>query len=164
MIKVFVSACLFGEPVRYSGTELLFGDETLRQWLDEGRAMSFCPEVASGLTVPRPPSEIRGGSGADVLEGDARVYNIESEDLTDNFIKGANLALKFVFSNKLGLVILKDGSPSCGSTYIYDGMFTGLHKNGMGVTAALFQKNGIPVFNQNQVPEAAAYLEKTAYS
>jgi len=45
MIKVLVSACLLGEPVRYSGTELLFGDETLRQWLDEGRAMSFCPEV-----------------------------------------------------------------------------------------------------------------------
>ena len=43
---------------------------------------------------------------------------------------------------------LAENSPSCGSSTIYDGSFTGITIPGTGVTAALLEKNGVKVFNQ----------------
>jgi uncharacterized protein YbbK (DUF523 family) len=49
MEKILVSACLLGEKVRYSGRAATCDDPVLRRWLAEGRIVSFCPEVASGV-------------------------------------------------------------------------------------------------------------------
>ena len=57
------------------------------------------------------------------------------------------------------LAVLKENSPSCGSTHVYDGTFTGTRVAGQGVTAALFEANGIRVFSERTLAEAAAYLE-----
>jgi uncharacterized protein YbbK (DUF523 family) len=57
------------------------------------------------------------------------------------------------------VAILKDGSPSCGSSYVYDGTFTSTRVDGEGVTAELMRRHGIRVFSEHQLDAAAAYVE-----
>ncbi|MFZ2490208.1 MAG: 2-thiouracil desulfurase family protein, partial [Thermoanaerobaculia bacterium] len=44
-MKVLVSACLLGAPVRYDGRDKKSGDPILERWIEEGRVVSVCPEV-----------------------------------------------------------------------------------------------------------------------
>ncbi|CUK15282.1 Uncharacterized conserved protein [Achromobacter ruhlandii] len=55
MQYVLVSACLLGHPVRYDGRSVPGDHAVLAGWLDAGRVVSVCPEVAGGLPIPRPP-------------------------------------------------------------------------------------------------------------
>ncbi len=48
--------------------------------------------------------------------------------------------------------MLTDGSPTCGSQFIYDGTFSG-RKPGSGVAAALLREHGIAVFSDQQLPQ-----------
>ncbi|MNI92019.1 hypothetical protein D3C73_1497620 [compost metagenome] len=54
-------------------------------------------------------------------------------------------------------VVLKQNSPSCGSTMIYNGEFAGRKIPGEGVTAALLRRNGIEVISED---ELAARVEE----
>ena len=44
--------------------------------------------------------------------------------------------------------ILKERSPSCGSSAVYDGSFSGRVVPGAGVAAALLMENGVRVFSE----------------
>jgi uncharacterized protein YbbK (DUF523 family) len=156
--QVLVSACLLGQRVRYNGRSADANDAILSRWVDEGRVVAFCPEVAGGLGVPRPAAEIDGGDGAAVIDGRALVVTQERTDLTDRFLRGAQLALDAAKAQGVRIAILKDGSPSCGSLSIYDGTFGGRTRPGPGVTAALLERHGIRVFSETMVEEAARYL------
>lgn len=158
MIKVLVSACLLGERVRYHGGDARVEDVILERWRSEGRLVPACPEVAGGLPVPRPAAEMVGGDGTQVLEGGASVRDRAGRDVTRAFLGGARDALDVALARGARLAILKDGSPSCGSSYVYDGTFRGQRSEGMGVTAAVLAAGGIRVFSERQVAEAAAYL------
>ena len=158
MIRVLVSSCLLGEPVRYHGGHALTEDLVLRAWDEEGRLVPFCPEVAGGLGVPRPAAEIRGGDGLSVLGQTARVVTREDEDVSDAFLRGARLALEEARRHDVGLAVLTARSPSCGSIEIYDGSFTGRRQAGVGVTTALLESEGIRVFSHEQTDDALAYL------
>lgn len=160
--KVLVSACLLGEPVRYDGTGNEVDSEVLAEWRRRGRIVAFCPEVAGELGTPRPPAEIVGGTGGDVLEGEARVETEQGEDVTDAFIAGARAALRTARSSDVAAAILKSRSPSCGSRSIYDGSFSGARRSGRGVTAALLERHGIRVFGEDEIDDAARYLRAVA--
>ena len=67
---MLVSACLLGLPCRYDCRAC--PELPLQELGARGRVLSCCPEVLGGLGVPRPPAEIVGGDGQDVLEGRAR--------------------------------------------------------------------------------------------
>ena len=54
---------------------------------------------------------------------------------------------------------MKESSPSCGSSKIHDGSFSGAKIEGQGVTAALLKEAGFAVFSENQLKEADEYLE-----
>ncbi len=149
MQKIIVSSCLLGEPVRYNGKIFSINLYNHNNLTDKFEIISFCPEVCAGMQVPREPAEINSGDGESVLTGNSRVIDRGNRDVTQFFKKGAESALKTCVYNKALFVILKDGSPSCGSTYIYDGTFTGKIIKGRGVTTALLEKNGITVFNEN---------------
>lgn len=138
---ILVSACLAGIPCRYDGSTL--PDPEIQGLVARGIAIPICPEAAGGLPTPRPPAEISGGDGQDVLEGRARVVRQDGTDVTEAFLKGALSALSL--AQKLGVkkAILKAHSPSCGVNFIYDGSFTGTLKEGMGVTAAILRREGI---------------------
>jgi len=157
-IFILVSACLLGEKVRYTGADSLSAHPVLRRWLDEGRVVPFCPELAGGLGVPRPPAEIQGGGGAAVLDGQARVVTRGGADVTDAFVRGATLAAQAARARDVRLAILKEGSPSCGSSRIADGSFSGTKVPGHGVTAALLERDGVRVFSEHEIDAAAAYL------
>ena len=152
--RILVSACLLGAKVRYNGQSLEIKDKILQIWQKENLLVPFCPEVAGGLTIPRPPAEISGGDGDAVINGTAKVVSIRGEDLSKQFIKGAQKALALCQKHSIKLAILTENSPSCGSTYIYDGTFTGVKIPGQGVTAALLQKHNIRTFSQYQIQDA----------
>jgi uncharacterized protein YbbK (DUF523 family) len=157
--RILVSACLLGRRVRYDGGSKTSDDETLAVWRAEGRLVPFCPEVEGGLAVPRPPAEIEGGvGGAAVLAGTARILTPDGDDVTNAFLSGAQQALAVATSFGVRMAILKEGSPSCGPLRIYDGTFRGHVTPGQGVTAALLELNGIRVFGEDRIPEAAVHL------
>jgi uncharacterized protein YbbK (DUF523 family) len=159
MKHVLVSACLLGSPVRYNGAHKRSGSEVLLRWLQQGRVVSVCPEVAGGLPVPRPPAEILAGAGgASVIAGLAKVVDPEANDVSAEFVAGAKHALQLAQSRGIRVAVLKEGSPSCGSGFIYDGSFTGAKVQQLGVTAAMLHNAGIKVFSEEQFSEANAYL------
>jgi uncharacterized protein YbbK (DUF523 family) len=159
MIRILISACLLGDKVRYNGRDAASDSMILRAWLAEGRVVRFCPEVAGGLGVPRPPAEIVGGAGGGaVLDGAARLMTEGGADVTPAFLAGAQSALEAARANGVRLAVLKEGSPSCGVRRVNDGTFSGRKIDGRGVTAALLARHGIRVFSDEEIDAAAAYL------
>lgn len=141
-----MSACLVGFEVKYNGSHNL--NDQLKKWFKEKKALPVCPEVLGGLSIPREPAEIVGGNGEDVLDGKARVMTKMGNDVTKQFIAGAEETLKFVKEAGANIIILKERSPSCGSSMIYNGNFNGEKIIGEGVTAALLKRNGILVVSE----------------
>ncbi|WNS43688.1 DUF523 domain-containing protein [Paenibacillus sp. MMS20-IR301] len=146
---IIVSSCLAGMQVRYNGTDCL--NERIRQLLDSGQAVAVCPELMGGFSTPREPAEIIGGSGRDVLEGRAQVVDRTGNDVTAMYIAGAQAALEQAKGLKAAVVVLKENSPSCGSSMIYNGKFAGVKMPGEGVTAALLRLHGIEVISEEQL-------------
>lgn len=150
--KILVSACLLGRPVRYNGSAKAVSHPALDQWQREGRLVSICPELTAGFSVPRPPAEIaEGRSGEAVLSGEARVVEATGADVTDLYFAGARAALALARENDCRFALLIDGSPSCGSGFIYDGTFAARNHVGAGVTAALLRQHGIEVFAETEI-------------
>ena len=123
-----VSACLMGLCTRYDGATK--PNAECRDFLQKSICIPVCPEQLGGLSTPRPPAEIIGGDGRDVLQGKARIITINGEDVTASFIKGAQQVLQLAGIQDISGVCLKAGSPSCGVSEI------------MGVTAALLREHG----------------------
>ena len=113
--------------------------------------MLVCPEVDGGLGTPRPPAEIVGGDGADVLAGRARVLTAGGADVTAAYVEGARRALRAAQEAGATRAILKTRSPSCGKGDIYDGSFSRSLRAGDGVTAALLAEHGIEVLRDDEV-------------
>lgn len=158
-LKVLVSACLLGQPVRYDGRASGHPD-LLQRWQAEGRVVALCPEVAGGLSTPRPPAEIPGGQGSKVLGGSAKVLTASGEDVSNAFITGAELALALVRRHAIRLAVLKSGSPSCGNRLTYDGTFSGVKVVGEGVTTALLRRAGVLVFSELELDQALLALQR----
>jgi len=158
MQRILVSACLLGQRVRYDGGDAALDDATFRRWLDEGRLVGFCPEAAGGLPVPRQPAELEHGDAEAVLHGRAAVRTRGGVEVTDAFLRGAELALAECGRHGIRLAVLKEGSPSCGVDLVNDGGFSGHKIAGQGLTARLLTRHGIRVFSEHQIPAASAYL------
>ncbi len=140
---VLVSACLAGRACRFDGSA--DPDDRVARLVAEGRAVLVCPEEDGGLGTPRPPAEIVGGDGHDVLAGEARVVTAAGVDVTDEYLRGARVALERARRRGVTGAILKARSPSCGKGRIYDGSFSRKQSEGDGVTAALLSQEGIDI-------------------
>jgi len=150
MKKVLVSACLLGERVRFDGRTKDSGSSVLQRWLAEGRVVRVCPEVAGGLPVPRPPAE---------QQADGRVVTDTGVDVSAEFTRGAAEALRLVREHGIAVAVMKEGSPSCGSGFIYDGTFSKTRiVGGEGETVRLLRANGVRVFSELQWEEAAQLI------
>ena len=115
--------------------------------------------MRAGFSVPRSPVEIIGSNGFAVLDGFAAVLDSNGKDVTRLMLAGAQAILELAQSNNIRVAVLKDGSPSCGRTYIHNGQFRGVKKRGeAGVTTALLQRHGIAVFSEHQIAEAERHL------
>jgi uncharacterized protein YbbK (DUF523 family) len=154
--KILISACLAGLPVRYNGSAKPLLHDAVDRWRAEGRLVALCPELSGGFQVPRPPAEIENGrDGEDVLDGRARVLEISGLDVSAAYIAGARIALDVARDNGCRHALLIDGSPSCGSGFVYDGTFSGMRHAGQGVTAALLRRSGIVVYSDREVDRLA---------
>ncbi|MBD9371258.1 DUF523 domain-containing protein [Rhizobium sp. ARZ01] len=157
--KILISACLMGLPVRYDGSAKPLLHEAVSRWREEGRLVTFCPELAGGFSIPRPAAEIeRAMDGGDVLDGSARVIEASGRDVSDGFVEGARHALEIARENGCRHALLIDGSPSCGSGFVYDGSFSGKRQAGEGVTSAYLRRHSISVFAHTEVERLVAEL------
>lgn len=141
MERILISACLVGDNVKYNGGNNK--NPLISKLLEKYELVPFCPEVEGGLPTPRHPSEQRG----------EQVVNDTDEDVTDEFNRGADLALNICLYLKISKAILKERSPSCGVHEIYDGSFSHKVIPGMGVTAALLKRKGITIYSEDEIPE-----------
>src|SRR5580692_3128691 len=130
MEKVLVSSCLLGNPVRYNGQDAKVKSQIIEKWTAQGRVIPVCPELSGGGSVPRPPAEIIGMNGFAVLDGFAVVLDDRGNDITRQLVAGAYAVLELAQLNGASVAVLKDGSPSCGRTFIHNGQFRGLKKRG----------------------------------
>jgi len=137
---ILVSACLLGAKCQYNG-ENDFTKELLEFLKDKGEFIAVCPEVLGGLPIPR--------DGAEIVKG--KVKTTKGDDVTKEFLSGAEKVLEIAKENNVDLAILKAKSPSCGVGTIYDGTFSRKLINGDGVTAALLRKNGIKVMTEKDI-------------
>jgi len=134
-----VSGCLLGIPCRYDGrySTLRLEDETIGK-LDL-TVIPVCPEQLGGLPTPRSPAEIQGGDGFDVIMGRARVVTRDGQDVTEQYIRGAQQVVRIAQITGATMMITKMKSPSCSASGIYNGTFSRTLIKGMGVTAALLR-------------------------
>ncbi|MCP1125819.1 DUF523 domain-containing protein [Bacillus sp. 3103sda1] len=144
---IVISACLAGIACRYDGNDNLV--TKIQELLEKEETILICPEVLGGLPTPRTPAEIVGGNGDDVLNGTAKVIDQNGNDVTEIFIAGAYEALHQIKDLNPEYIILKERSPSCGSSVIYTGEFNGQKQNGYGVTTALFRRHGFTVISED---------------
>ena len=149
---IIVSACLLGENCKYSGGNNK--SENVIKYLEDKEYILVCPEQLGGLSTPRNPSEIityGNKDGNDVLSGCTKVLSNKGIDVTKNFIQGAEETLKIAKEHNAKTAILKAGSPSCGYKKIYDGTFLGNKIQGMGVTAAILNKENISLLDEDYI-------------
>ena len=134
-----ISACLVGKNVKYDGTNNL--NDGVINFLKDKKYILICPEVAGCLPTPRVPSEIKN----------KRVINKNNEDVTENFLLGAEKEMNRLIANHVDVVILKSNSPSCGYKKIYDGTFSGKLIDGNGIFTELAIKNNIKVLTEKDI-------------
>lgn len=146
---ILVSACLLGINCKYNGDNNK-NDEVV-EYLRDKQFIIICPEQLGGMSTPREPSEIVRLDGEAVIKGQTSVINNKRLDVTRKFKQGAQESLKIAQIYNCKEAILKEGSPSCGSNYIYDGTFSGKKIDGVGVTTALLRINGIKVMNEKEL-------------
>ncbi len=150
---VLVSACLLGEPCRYDGAAKASPRvlELLRA--DNPRAsvavVPICPEAAGGLGIPRPPVELRGCAGAEVLAGRAQALTKDdSRDVTPAFLQGAAFAVAAAERFGARRAILKERSPSCGSRKVW---VDGELREGEGIACAALRAAGVHVQSDEEI-------------
>lgn len=147
--KILVSECLYGgRTVRYDGADVPLEDPVFLKWKEEERFVVICPEVFSGLPTPRPDSQ-RKGDG---------VFTKAGADVTKEYRKGAEEAVRLAREEDVCFCIMKANSPSCGSKEIYDGTHTDTKCAGQGIAVELLRNAGFKVFDEEDIKEAAALL------
>ena len=139
MKKILVSACLFGNNCRYKGDNCF--SEKLAA-LGKGNVLiPVCPEQLGGLSTPRHPAERIGG----------KVISDVGVDVTEEYNRGADIAVEVAKANAVDYCVLKANSPSCGKGVIYDGTFTGGKRTGNGVTVEKLLAEGFVVLTENEI-------------
>ena len=146
-MRVAISPCLLGAPVRYDG-----GSKPISEVIELAQKVEVvrvCPETASGLPVPRPPAEQREG----------RVYLSDGRDVTREFDLGARRCLDALGRSPVSLAVLKAKSPSCGVGLVYDGTYSGRLVPGRGVFAARLEEEGVCVVTEDTVKSCKPSVE-----
>lgn len=143
-MNILVSACLLGLCCRYDGCAK--PNEEILALRGKYTLIPVCPEQLGGLATPRLPAERKG----------ERVVTKTGFDVTEEYVRGAQQALKLAKLLQCQAAVLKERSPSCGCGQIYDGSFSKTIIPGDGVTAALLKENGIPVYGESQLSRLLA--------
>lgn len=144
--KVYVSACLLGQEVRFDGGHKRdrFITESLNEVLD---FQAICPEVEAGMSIPRPTIHLR--------EIDKQIHLTESNNGDINYTKTMlNVAEKRAAKacNRISGLIVQKKSPSCGLERVTVSNSKGntLHHKGRGLfTERFIQRNPLVPVEEN---------------
>ncbi len=152
--KVMISACLLGITCRYDNKKKPL--QAAVQLCKKGNIIPVCPEQLGGLSTPRSASGIETGKGEDVLNGKSKVINKKGEDVTKEFIKGAEEVLKIAKIYGVKKFIAKSKSPSCGlgitlKRICVKGEVLNIKVKGDGVTVAFLKRNGLEIVTENDL-------------
>lgn len=132
-IKVGISTCLLGEPVRYDGGHKLdrFLVKTLGQYVDY---VPVCPEVECGLPVPRESMRLVGDP-----ESPRLVTTRTAVDHTERMLTWSARRIRELEAEGLCGFIFKSKSPSSGMERVKVYGEKGVPaKNGVGLFARAF--------------------------
>ena len=143
-----ISACLCGVNCKYNGANNY--NEKCNELFISGKAVLICPEQLGGLTTPRISSELQANA-KDVIEGNGKVITNEGLDVTREFIKGAKEVVEIAKKLPISAAILKEGSPSCGVNFVYDGSFNGNKVKGKGITTEMLNEIGIKTLSEKDL-------------
>ena len=138
-MKILVSACLLGIACRYDGNAKR--NTALTEILQGHEIVPFCPEIYGGLPTPREPAEIRGSA----------VLTRSGRDVTAEYQKGADEAVKIAQTLGCDCAVLQDRSPSCGVGKIHNGAFDGGIIDGNGITVRALQSANIPTYSASEI-------------
>lgn len=129
-VRIAVSACLLGEPVRYDGahSRSTFVAEALGGCFE---LLPDCPEMGIGLGAPRPKI------GLEATAEGLRLVDSRGGDLTAAMRRYAAGAARFFAERGAAGVVLKSRSPSCGTgDAAVIGEDGGCRRDGTGIYAA----------------------------
>lgn len=112
-IRIGISACVNGSQVRWNkkGWDKL---EFIGRERDSFIWTPVCPEVASGMGVPRPTISLKGGTGDDFWNGKARMIQRGGRDVSEEIKEGMYSSLDTLKRAKVEAFVFMEGSPSCG--------------------------------------------------
>jgi uncharacterized protein YbgA (DUF1722 family)/uncharacterized protein YbbK (DUF523 family) len=151
-VRLGISACLLGEPVRYDGGHKLdrFVRDTLGRYVEY---VPVCPEVECGLGVPRESMHLEGDPQAPRL-----VTSRTKRDITDRMLAWADNRVAELERENLCGFIFKSNSPSSGMERVKIFDRNGMpRKIGSGVFAGVFMKHFplIPVEEEGRLHDPA---------
>lgn len=149
MNPILVSSCLLGLKTRYDATDNY--SQAVVDFLEQQKytPIPVCPEQLAGFSTPRPKCWFSLGEGGSTLNNAGRLCDENGNDVTNQFIHGAQATLKMAQLTNCDKAILQQRSPSCGSRLIY---LNNKLTEGMGVTAALLKKNGLKIYSNDDLP------------
>ena len=143
-IKIAVSSCLLGNPVRYDGCDKR-DENILRHLQTDFELIPVCPEVNAGLGVPRPKIQLVS------VSEELRALGVDDREL-DVTVALLDAAEQFLLNSPgiCGLVI-KSRSPSCGygsTTIFYSGNTPLTTGNGLFTAYVLNNRPGLPIVEE----------------
>lgn len=159
-IRIGISSCLLGEPVRYDGGHKR-NDDILKAF---GRRFTFvpvCPEVEAGMGVPRETLRLIGAPASPRL-----VTTQTGVDHTDRLLTFARERVRQLEALDLSGYIFKSRSPSCGveGVEVYSGGEEP-SQEGRGLFARVLTEHfpGMPVAEERRLSDSAlreAFIER----
>jgi uncharacterized protein YbgA (DUF1722 family)/uncharacterized protein YbbK (DUF523 family) len=149
-LRLGVSACLMGEPVRYDGGHKRdpFLTETLAPFVEW---VPVCPELEIGLGVPRDTLRLVGEPRAPRL-----VVERTGEDLTPAMQRFVRRRLDDLAALELDGYVLKGASPSCGlfRVRVYgEGGVAGAGGRGIFASALVERFPALPVEEEGRLSD-----------
>ena len=127
-MKIVVSACLLGRNCKYNGGNNF--DPKAAEFIRGREVIPVCPEEILGM--PRIPMEIVDGV----------LINRDGESVDAIVREQVAQILERLRGEEIECCILKSRSPTCGVRQVYDGSFSGVLVDGMGVLARALSEAG----------------------
>ena len=137
--KLLVSACLLGRNCKYNGgnnycaavAEFVMGREIIE----------VCPEVQSGMSIPRTPIELVNGV----------LMDRDGNDVDARLRAAVAQTMESIKDQEIDCAVLQSRSPTCGVNRIYDGSFSGKLISGSGVFAKALKDAGYRVIDAEDI-------------
>ena len=137
--KLLVSACLLGRNCKYNGGNNYCA--AVAEFVKDKEIIEVCPEVQSGMSIPRTPIEIVDG-----ILMDRNGNNVDAE-----LRAAVAQTMEFIKDEEIACAILQSRSPTCGVNQIYDGSFSGKLISGSGVFAKALKDAGYRVIDAEDI-------------